>query len=247
MFGIFMKQAINQALNKLIGHHLVNSRRSSLFRFLDSAWVRSVGIQTVIDVGANIGQFSSEARSAFPQAKIYAFEPIAESAEILSSAFKNDINFTVFQFGLGTTDEIVDFNLNEFTPTSSLLRPTEMQRRIYPETGCTRSVKIEVKRLDSTMKLSALDKNILLKIDVQGYEDRVIVGAGEVLSEIALIIAECSFMEFYQGQPLFHDICNLLYRKGFEFRGVVDQLNSGKQGEPTQIDAVFVNAHKDLP
>ena len=55
-----------------------------------------------------------------------------------------------------------------------------------------------------------------------------------------MIYIECSFKEFYKGQPLFDDIYRLLYAEGFIFKGVVDQLNAGKNNEPTQIDAIFV-------
>ena len=80
----------------------------------------------------------------------------------------------------------------------------------------------------------------MIKIDVQGYEDKVIGGAVETISKAKAIIVEVSFRELYEGQPLFEKIFGLLSEKGFSYFGNLYQLLSPVDGAPLQADALFV-------
>ena len=194
----------------------------------------------MLDVGANEGQFANNARNRLPNAKIVSFEPIPEAYNVLCQRFKDDNNFQAFNIGFGHRKEKRSFLQNSFSPVSSILEFLPSQKEFYPRTKDSTTIEISLHRLDEFIQNLEVESNVLLKIDVQGFEDKVLQGASSILDRIKVIYIECSFMKFYKGQPLFDDIYEFLLEKGFSFRGVADQLNAGVIDEPTQIDAVFI-------
>ena len=102
---------------------------------------------------------------------------------------------------------------------------------------------IQVKKLDDIApELGELGK-FLVKIDVQGFEDRVIKGGLKTLKKADLIIIETSFQELYKGQVLFHGIYELLSELGFVFMGNYSQSYSSKDGSILYAESLFSNTH----
>lgn len=235
-----MKQKLNTYLTRISGYHLAKSSPNPVVDLFNSNWIKSMQLGTVIDVGANAGQFAKSVRAAMPAVQIISFEPIPAEYKKLNQAFAGDGNFTSYQCALGDETGTVAFQENEFSPASSIIETTGLQKEYYPVTGTTKLIEVEIARLDDKLKSSRLRKQVFLKIDVQGYEDRVIRGATELLRDVSVVYVECSFRQFYKDQPLFQDIYDLLRQQGFEFRGIGDQLKAGKNAEPVQIDALFV-------
>ena len=64
----------------------------------------------------------------------------------------------------------------------------------------------------------------LLKIDTQGYEDRVLRGAGEMLTPTAIrmLLIEVSFVDLYENQASFADIFTLVTTRGYRLVGLYD-------------------------
>jgi hypothetical protein len=80
---------------------------------------------------------------------------------------------------------------------------------------------------------------LLLKLDVQGFEDKVIAGGENVVARAKIIIIEVSFQPLYEGGLLFDDIYRILKERGFAYHGNFDQLLSPKDGRALQADAIF--------
>ena len=236
-----MKEKINKILSKTIGYHLSKSNKSGVVELFESKWMKSFNLKTILDVGANTGQFAKQVRKAMPHVNIISFEPIPDEYKKLKDSFKEDANFKAYKLAISDIEEIAEFELNDFSPTSSLLEFSDKSDEYHPLIGESKTIKVEVKRLDQLEEIKALEPNVLLKIDVQGLEDKVILGSHAILSKVKVIYVECSYIEVYKNQPLFEDIYKLLNDKGFLFRGIADQLNGGRNFEPIQIDAIFVN------
>jgi hypothetical protein len=97
-----------------------------------------------------------------------------------------------------------------------------------------------VRRLDEALDGITLEPEVLVKIDVQGYEDKVIAGGEQTLSRARAIVIEVSFQKLYEGQPLFDDIYRLLTARGFTFMGHLYQLLNPSDGSVLQADALFL-------
>lgn len=109
---------------------------------------------------------------------------------------------------------------------------------VWPATAETGTEEVEVRQLDS-LDLE-LEPELLVKIDVQGFEDKVVAGGRKTLSMANYVITEVSFARLYQNQPLFEDIYELLTGMGFSYRGSLSQITDPQDDRPLQADALFI-------
>lgn len=202
-------------------------------------WLKELDIRTVIDVGANVGQSALKFNEIFPHSIIYCFEPIKKCYEKLEENLKSLHKHKSYNLALGSKKEKSVIHLNEFDPSSSILRMTDIHKNAFPFASNTIEEAIEIDTLDNIFQNIELAKNILLKIDVQGYEKEVLLGAQETLKDISLIIIEISFLELYEGSSNFSIIYSILNTIGFEYIGSIGQYNKPIDGRPLQQDAIF--------
>ena len=156
-------------------------------------WLRKYDIKTVIDIGAHTGQFAKEIRGKLPQVKIYSFEPLKDCYQELVRNMSDDKNFKASNFALGDRESRQEINRSISSPSSSLLTMGNLHEEMYPHTKGGSKEEIKVKRLDDVFKISDLEKEILIKIDVQGYEDKVIGGGVNFISQAKIVFLENSF------------------------------------------------------
>lgn len=201
-------------------------------------WLKQLNIKSVLDVGANTGQFASKIRGILPDVNIYSFEPLADSYAELVSVTANWERFTAFNFALGSEETETTIYRSESSPSSSILPMCALHKEAFPHTkDFTRQV-IRVKPLDRLNLL--LEDNLLVKIDVQGYEEQVIAGGRRTINRAKLAIVETSFEVLYEGQPLFASIYDAFCRMGFAYHGNLEQLRSPLDGNILQADSIFI-------
>jgi FkbM family methyltransferase len=203
-------------------------------------WLQDLGIQTILDIGANEGQFINKISLILPEANIYSFEPLKKPFEQLQKlAFQNK-NITAFNFALGDEEKESIIHHNEYSPSSSMLELTSLHKGAFPFTRNVLEENISVKVFDKISSGLNLQKNILLKIDVQGFEINVLRGAEGTLKDIDVIFIETSFYELYKHQPLFNDIYSFLFQRGFGYFGSFEQLYDERDGRILQADSIFI-------
>lgn len=203
-------------------------------------WLQELEIKTVLDVGANTGQFVNMINKILPGVKIYSFEPVKESFEILKQLENNYNNLKAFNFALGSDSREQTIFKNEFLPSSSLLSMTQVHKNIFPYTRESESETIFIKTLDSISNQIVFQTKVLLKVDVQGFEINVLKGAISSLSNIDIIIIETLFVELYYNQTQFNDIYSFLVKRNFSFRGNFEQIRDPKSGRILWADAIFI-------
>jgi len=208
------------------------------------AWLGDLNIQTVIDVGAHVGQFSLLARRLFPAAKIIAFEPLKDGFDSLNENLAGTTNFQSFNVALGDTNGAQTMHRSEFAPSSSLRKMGQLHKEAYPHTAGGSEETIAVKTLDSALDELDVDGPIFLKIDVQGYEDAVLKGASKSLEKVDLLLIETSFFPLYEGQLLFDDIYKALINQGFHYAGSWGQWKKPTNGTILQQDALFIRTER---
>jgi FkbM family methyltransferase len=207
-------------------------------------WIRDLNIRTVLDVGANTGQFAGDIHAILPEAAIYSFEPLRDCYDVLLENMRHLPKFRAFDFALGSEASEIDMHRSEFTPSSSILRMSDLHKRAFPFTSKESLERIVVKRLDDVAGELDLTENILIKIDVQGFEDRVIAGGLKTIQMAKLLIVETSFESLYDGQPLFDTIYEMTKRIGFAYHGSFGfgQLSNPIDGNNLQSDGVFMKS-----
>lgn len=195
----------------------------------------------VIDVGGNVGQFSTIARRNFPEAQIFSFEPLPEAGEKLKALFAGDRRFESFPLALCDTDGTLPFHVTGADDSSSLLPVAARQVSEFPATRGVDTLSVVTARLDDVLADRALaDGPMLLKVDTQGTELAVLRGAPTLLDRATHAIIEVSFVELYEGQDDAGDIATFLIERGWALRAVYDVKYSVLTGEPIQADMLFV-------
>ena len=203
-------------------------------------WLQERGIATVLDIGANVGQFAEMMRAVFPRAAIHAFEPLAACCSILARKKPSLEPMCLYPVALGKVDGVATIYHNDFSASSSLLPMTGRHREAFPHTGHTTEEQITVRPLDAVMAGVAYTSPILMKVDVQGFELDVLAGAETTLQRVDVLIVETSMVELYERQPLFHEVYEFLRARGFVFAGSFDQIADPSNGAVLQADAIFL-------
>ena len=221
----------------------LNKRGISYSRYLlfKKKWVLDCNIRTVIDIGANVGEFTAVFAELFPDARIYAFEPLLDCFEQLRKVAKQyQGRVKVFNIALGTQEGSFEFQRSSWAPASSFREMSNLHKKNYPHSARSETVKVNVKTLDDVFKNIDLNKNIFIKVDVQGFEDEVIKGGLEVVKQAKVLVVECSLQSTYEGEPMFDGIYNLLRSIGFEYRGSLKQSIRKDDQSFLQADCVFM-------
>jgi FkbM family methyltransferase len=213
------------------------------FQIMEGVGAHCPKLSTILDVGANEGQFAAAANRKFPAAKIISFEPLPELHETFLNKLGQNRQITIHNLALGNEKGTIDFYKNEHSGASSALVISEEQKAAIPGTSKTTKVQVKVDRLDSFAKELKLDGPLLLKLDVQGYERRVLEGATSLLPTVDYILFEASFVRMYENEPLFAEMHEFLGRLGFEVVGPVGFLEASNN-LILQMDFLYRNVRK---
>ncbi|MEP3266518.1 MAG: FkbM family methyltransferase [Hyphomicrobiales bacterium] len=239
----FFKTLLRSSL-KALGYELTRLSQSPAHTQLGLAR-RPIG--TIIDVGANRGQFAQQFSKIFPKAEIHSFEPLPKPYQALQQwAESQGDQISTYNFALGDSSQTTKINHHvDHDVSSSMLKRTDTGLSHYPVMERTQEVSIEIKRLDDIFpkRPARKDEEILLKIDVQGYEETVLKGAGKFLTFCDIVILEISMVQLYAGQADFRQLCNKLGEAGFVYEGNLGQYYAD-EGHVIFIDALFCRKKK---
>jgi FkbM family methyltransferase len=202
------------------------------------AIIRSLEFRALIDIGANVGQFSLLARSLNNDLVIYAFEPLPAAAERFGKLFGSDPRVRLYLVAAGERAGTTDINISGRSHSSSLLPITKSQIDAFPGTARIAVAKVDVSTVDTLLANAVIPDPILIKLDVQGYELAALNGMRDLLSRAKYVYCEVSFREFYRGQPLAHEIIEWLAARGFRVVGI-GHVQSARGGMFVQADLLF--------
>lgn len=178
------------------------------------------GIELVLDVGANAGQFARFLRQEVGyKGRIVSFEPLPGLARQLEKEAAGDPLWQVHQLALGEIAGRSQFNVMNTSVMSSFLQPHSASRSQLMRFNQVRTqIDVEVATLDQFLKESLSDyrgRGIYLKLDVQGYEQAVLRGGAQSLSRIPALQLELSVDPLYEGQPSYVELMGQMEQLGY--------------------------------
>jgi FkbM family methyltransferase len=194
-------------------------------------------ISGVIDVGANVGQFGLDVRRHGFEGLIVSYEPVQETFRSLSQTIKQHQPWKAFQLGLGAAESERTINISGNSGlSSSILEMGTLHLENFPDSLTVARQKISISTIDKQLAVLGLQpQEIMLKLDVQGFEAEVLKGASQSLSKIPLCYLEVSISPLYEGEVSFLPILIELSKFGHEvidvFRGI-----KAKDGRLLQLD-----------
>lgn len=214
----------------------------SAFKIVKRLTSAGVAPMSVIDVGANTGQFSMAASKEFRHADIYPIEPDPRTATRLRHNLEPRLAANIIRKAVGERDGTITFNVNADSQVSSILPLGDDRQRAFPKSVVMQQISVPLATLDSLFGNIPLAEPILLKIDVQGYEDQVISGAVSFLASVRWVVMEVSFARLYEGEQDFVAIIELMASHGFRFVRPLNFHQAGKNLDIIEMDALFEKA-----
>jgi hypothetical protein len=108
-------------------------------------------------------------------------------------------------------------------------------RRLYQT---VRQVSVDVVALGDYRKQSGVAAIDILKLDLQGYDYKALLGARETLRNVDVVLTEVWYAEVYKGAHLFPDILSLMLDCGFRLHTLCG-IHYGERDELMWSDAIF--------
>lgn len=195
-------------------------------------------VNTVIDVGANKGQFALAASRAFPKANVYSFEPLPEIYLALKKNIKNTNQIQTFNLALGSKSGKIDFYKNEYSHASSALPISDFHRKNLLGVDKAEVIQVPIERLDNVGLTFELSSPVLLKLDVQGFEKEVLLGCEHLLAKVDYLLFEASFIPMYDGEPTFEEMHEFVKSLGYQIVSPVNMLQT-KNLKILQLDMLY--------
>ncbi|MES2505731.1 MAG: FkbM family methyltransferase [Verrucomicrobiota bacterium] len=193
---------------------------------------------TLVDVGANTGEFTRAVASLVPLAGVHAFEPqpscLGELKQVLETVARSHLHAAAVGSEAGEIELLCTAN----SRLASVLKPDANVADGYGggDFKVQQHLKVPLVRLDDV--IPAGTPVGLLKIDVQGYELPVLEGARQTLCSTTALLMEVNYVPHYEGGATFDDLCEAVRAHGFRTFGISSPY-TGPKG-PLWADALFV-------
>jgi FkbM family methyltransferase len=171
-------------------------------------------VDWVMDVGANVGDWTANFLDFCPAAKVVCVEPEPTLAAGLRRRFAARPAVTICQAAIGDKPGKAEFKVMEHAVLNSLRQPAVSMQAINPEPFQVKEViQVDVLPLDAIAPPAG--RITLLKIDTQGFEREVLAGARETLRRTDYVILEVNFQPHYEGEAGFFELDTLMQQHGF--------------------------------
>lgn len=194
-------------------------------------------LSTVVDIGANRGQFALAAR-AISGAKVISFEPLPDVAAIFQKVFFADPVVKLHVTAIGEKAEKKLIHLSARDDSSSLLEIGEAQSHFFPGTHDVGTLTVDVGTMDAFVTKEEIVRPAMLKLDVQGFELQALSGCKSLIDNFDYVYCECSFVELYKGQKLAGEVISYLNALGFSLTGIYNP-SYDRGGNCIQADLLF--------
>jgi len=200
------------------------------------------GDYVLCDIGANHGVFSKNVLRYSANIKIIAFEPQKSCQIYLDDITKKYKNFEVRFIGIGDVKKELEFNQYSNDGLSSFKEIQDGAYQSHTEgTNTEEKYPVRISTLDKELEFIE-NKNIFLKIDVQGLEKEVLDGAKKLFSEerIAGIYIELMCKSKYQNDTYEYFI-NYLSSEGFIISDLATGYRDEHNGFIDEFDVLFLH------
>jgi FkbM family methyltransferase len=196
----------------------------------------------VYDIGAASGIASRCFAKLSNVQAVHSFEPIPSAFAELIEHTRQYPQVKQYKIALGDENCVMNMNvIEDMRDSSSLLTMKQLHKTEFPKYSYREHTeKVRVVRLDDFVAENNLPFPNVIKMDVQGYEDRVFRGGSKIICQSDYCILEISLESLYENSPLFDDIYQQMRKMGFRLIGIGSSIR-GVSGRHLQLDGIFQN------
>ena len=205
--------------------------------------MRKLDIETVLDVGANAGQYVSEIRELGYRGRVVSFEPIREVYGRLATSVSKDDRWEAYNLAVGARAGEQLINVSENSVFSSFKSANTYLTDTFATSTPVRTERVNVIRLDDFLnEHPELGRSAYLKIDTQGFELEVLKGTGKWLRKIKALQLELPMRSLYEGQITWMAMAEWLAGHGFEIAMAKENGYDQSTMSLLELDVVFVRS-----
>ena len=235
---------MKKLINKIIGLSGYQIKNKKYLYETDKNLIKSINhfnINSILDVGANKGQFALKLIENGFKGDILSFEPLSlEHKKLVEYSQKIGNWHIAKKCALGNKNSKKKFYITGNRESSSLLKILPKHTQLRPDSRIIATEVVEIKKLENFKKqIKKYKKNLLLKIDTQGSEIDVLSGSGKMINDLKCLFIEVSLVHLYENQTLWLDIIKYLKDFKFEVWSVDQLLRNNKTGQTYQLDIFF--------
>jgi FkbM family methyltransferase len=205
----------------------------------------TLGIDVVVDVGANTGQYGELLRGLGYRGRLISLEPVPEAFATLERAAAADGRWTALRLAAADVDGEIELRVTADSRSSSVLARND---RFADRLGWAprEVVAVPARRL-ATLAPELLERHerAHLKVDVQGYERQVLEGAADALDRFHSLELELNVAPLYDGQARLVDLVPLLEERGFHLVSL-EPILLDDRGRLIELDGLFAR-EAELP
>jgi FkbM family methyltransferase len=202
---------------------------------------RLAELKCVVDVGANVGNWSVAIARITGAKQIIAFEPIPNLFERLQQSAREYPQIHCEQLAIGASSGQVTLNVERVHQLSSVLKMRNETRSMHGMSqDDTEQIVVPMNTLDDA--LSDCDEVSLLKLDVQGYEPEVFAGARTALKRTRILMTEVTYTPYYHGDLQLESYLDLIRSCSNLRLWGISAPGCSPLGRPMSADAIFVQA-----
>ena len=184
----------------------------------------ALGVDLVIDVGANRGQFGQEIRKAGYLGRIISIEPLAGSFRHLERLSSRDELWTAVHSAVGARSGTATMHV-----------------AAAPNARYIAEERVDVLPLDELVQRHWGDlRSIFTKVDVQGYELEVLEGGSETLGSSSLVQLEMSLLPIYETAPTYREVLQFMEDHAFRLVGL-EPVFAAPTGALLAADGLFAS------
>jgi FkbM family methyltransferase len=192
-----------------------------------------------VDIGAHIGRTVERVADECVN-DIVAFEPTPQSRSKLQQRFSSHSRVIIDARAVSDHAGRLDLHLNSNEQTNSLLENAPGNLRSFPaDVAHLSTTPVDTITLDEWRNTVASDRQMFLKLDVQGAELKVLRGAAETLGKTLGVYAECPLAPMYEDQGDFWQIHEFLSNEGFQLHEIYPCFKD-PTGRACQTDALWL-------
>jgi FkbM family methyltransferase len=191
---------------------------------------------SILDIGANVGQFYTEIKNIFPNSYYYLIEG-SESCEVVLKTLNVDYSICL----LSDTEKEVNFYIRKNEPRCTGNSIYRENTSFYDDDQIIIEKK-QTKTLSNLLNNQTFD---LIKIDVQGSEIDIINGGLDVIKKAKGILMEISLVEYNQNAPTKEFVYDYMDKLGFTPIEHIGNINHPLTYELIQQDILFLNKNYD--
>jgi len=233
-----ISRALHQA--KMLVHRAGFDVSRDTFKHRFVYQVLQHGIDTVLDIGANGGQFGTLLRQSKFTGQIHSVEPLQSAYNVLTATAAGDARWSVQRAAVSAEPGTLTMNVSSNSVSSSVLPMLDRHATAAPSAQYVTTEDVVATTVDEIVTTAGLEpERTLLKIDVQGYERAVLDGAAKTLAAFRGVRTEMSLVPLYEGQALMPEIMNVLAEHGFELWFIDPGFTEPGTRRLLQLDGVF--------